>query len=90
MSWRRHAAIVAAAAIVLTASVHGYLKLGSIVNGRTVSVRWANMPVKYFVTNRDVPNVTAQQLQTAIQRGLDTWAKTPAVTISSNWRFRRY
>jgi len=79
------AAIAIIAAAALTPVVHAYLKIGSDVNGKSVSVRWARMPIKYFVTNRDVPGVTALQLQTAAQRGLDTWAKTPAVTISSQF-----
>ena len=85
MNPRRLAWIALGMMIVLTPVVHAYLKLGSDVSGKQVSVRWARMPIKYFVTNRDVPGVTALQLQSAVQRGLDTWAKTPAVTISSQF-----
>jgi len=85
LTWRRYAAVVAVAMAGLTPVVHAYLKLGSTVDGRSVSVQWTKMPITYFVTNRDIPNVTAPQLQTVLQASLDTWAKTPAVTISSQF-----
>jgi hypothetical protein len=86
LSGRRFAVgAVIALSIVLAPAAHAYLKLGSDISGKSVSVRWVKMPIKYFVTNRDVPGVTALQLQTTVQRGLDTWAKTPTVTISSQF-----
>jgi hypothetical protein len=63
----------------------GYLKLGFDLNGRKISVRWTKMPIRYFVTNRDVTGVTAVQLQTAVQKGFDTWAGVPTVAISSQF-----
>ena len=81
----RAVAIAAAIAIAVPSALHAYLKLGSNVGGRDIAVRWAKMPITYFVTNRDVPGVTAPQLQTAVQRAFETWAKTPDVTISSQF-----
>jgi hypothetical protein len=39
----------------------GYLKLGTRVQNRTVSLKWEDFPIRYFVTERGVPGVTAQQ-----------------------------
>jgi hypothetical protein len=33
------------------------------VSGFGGSTKWKSLPVRYFITNRDVPGVTAQQLQ---------------------------
>ena len=35
---------------------------GRAVGGRTVTLAWRQFPIRYFVTNRDVDGVTAQQL----------------------------
>jgi matrixin/carboxypeptidase family protein len=77
--------LVAMCAVAFAPLAHAYLKLGFTLNGRQVSVRWQKFPIRYFVTNRDVTGVSAAQLQTAVQAGFDTWAKTPTVTISSQF-----
>lgn len=71
------ALIVAASA----ASLGAYLKLGAPVGGRLVQLRW-DRAVEYLVTNRDVPSVTALQLQPAVDRAFASWAAVPGVSIS--------
>ena len=85
MSRRAATLVLMACAIAFTPPARAYLKLGFSLNGRQISVRWQKFPIRYFVTNRDVPGVTAVQLQTAVQAGLDTWARTPTVSISSQF-----
>jgi hypothetical protein len=78
------------AAIVLLVIVFGvptaaYLKLGTRVGGRTVTMEWRQFPIRYFVTNRDVDGVTAQQFSTAVQRAFLTWQGVPNTQTSSTF-----
>ena len=43
------------------------------------------MPIRYFVTDRPVPNVSASQLQGAVQAGFAAWATAPTLTLSSQF-----
>jgi hypothetical protein len=73
-------AVLAAAPVA-----RAYLKFGFDLNGKTIAVRWTSLPVRYFVTNRDVPNVSAGQLQAAAQQGFAAWASVPTVTLSAQF-----
>jgi len=78
--------ILAAIAIVLSAPVaFAYLKLGIEQNGHLITLKFNTMPVRYFVTNRDVPGVTAPQLRDAAGRAFASWAGVPNVTLSSEF-----
>ena len=80
------ALVLCAAAIAsLTAPVHAYLKLGTRVNGRILGLAWTERPVRYFISNRDVPGVSAQQLQQAVARAFATWDSAPNVELSSQF-----
>jgi hypothetical protein len=60
-------------------TVDGYLKLGTRTNdGRIVGVKWTRA-IRYFITGRDVPGVTAPQLQQAVERAFNTWKTVPHV-----------
>lgn len=83
---RRAASIaVVVVAMALMPGASAYLKLGFTLNGKQISVRWNRMPVRYYVTNRDVTGVSATQLQTTVQSSFATWAKTPTVVISAQF-----
>jgi hypothetical protein len=73
--------------LVLAAGVRSdaYLKLGFRVGSSNVSLRWRQLPVRYFVTNRNVPGVTASQLQAAVGRAFGTWQQAPTAAISSTF-----
>ena len=75
------AIIVAAAARPVSA----YLKLGTSVGGRVVSIRWNRQPVRYMITNRDVPRVSAPDLQQAIAQGFQAWAGAPSVSVAGDF-----
>jgi hypothetical protein len=76
------AGIVAAAC---APSALAYLKLGTQQGTRLITLRFNTMPIRYFVTNRDVPGVTAPQLRDAAGRAFASWAAVPNVTISSQF-----
>jgi matrixin len=82
---RALAGFLAVCIVLAAAEAAAYLKLGTNVGTRVVTLRWPSFPVRYFVTNRDVPGVTAQQAQQAIDHAFSTWASVPNVTLSSQF-----
>jgi hypothetical protein len=62
-----------------------YLKLGSRIGTRVADLRLNAFPVRYFVTNRDVPGVTAPQLQQSVERAFASWAAVPDVGLSAQF-----
>ena len=78
--------VCVAALLALTRRVDAYLKIGTHVsNGSVVTIHWNSFPIRYFVTNRDVPGVTAPQLQLAIDRAFHTWQAVPNLGLSSQF-----
>jgi hypothetical protein len=79
--------IVVAALLVLLAAVplSAYLKLGTRVGSRTVTLSWSDFPVRYFVTDRSVNGVTPQQFQTTIDRAFNTWHDVETANTSSEF-----
>jgi hypothetical protein len=72
--------------VLAAPTVHAYLKLGARTSsGALVTLRWNSFPVRYFVTNRDVPGVTAPQLQGAAGRAFASWAAVPNVSVSAQF-----
>ena len=57
-----------------------YLKLGSSVGGRIVDMTWHQQPIRYFVSDRDGPGVTAAELRGAIGRATATWQAVTTAT----------
>jgi hypothetical protein len=84
---RRYFTIAAVLAVVALCATDtdAYLKLGTNIGTQLITLRWTSFPIRYFVTNRDVPGVTAQQEQQAIDRAFATWAGVPNVTLSAQF-----
>ncbi len=81
MSRARASLLAAVVAMVLLApAVHAYLTLAVRTATGLVTLRWTR-PIDYYVTNRDVPGVTAPQLQAAIGRAFTSWASVPRMAI---------
>ena len=84
----RRAAFVFALAVgagIFSTDALAYLKLGVRQGGRLITLKFNTLPVRYFVTNRDVPGVTAAQLRDATSRAFASWAATPNVRLSSEF-----
>jgi hypothetical protein len=62
-----------------------YQKLGTRVDGRTVSLRWGSLPVRYFITDRGVPGVSAAQFQAAVARAFQTWTDVPTAAFTATF-----
>ena len=83
---RRRRLFVLSSLILLTAAPLGaYLKLGSRVGTRTVTLQWRDFPVRYFITDRGVDGVSPQQFQEAVGRSFSTWQAVPTVSISTEF-----
>lgn len=77
--------LIAVVAIACGTPALAYLKLGTRLGERLVTLRFNTMPVRYFVTNRDVPAVTAPQLRDAVGRAFASWSGAPNATLSSEF-----
>lgn len=75
---RRTALVTVALALGVSAGLHAHLLFG---------LRWldAAMPIRYYVTNRDVPGVTAIQLQTTADKSFAAWTNVPNVTARTQF-----
>ena len=84
---KRRAALVIAVGLVCLASVpvSAYLKLGTRAGTRTVTLKWSQMPIRYFVTDRATTGVSATQLQQAVLRSFSTWEAVPTARTSSEF-----
>ena len=77
--------LVAMAVVLATAPALAYLKLGTRVGSGTANLRWTNLPVRYYVTERGTTGVTAQQFQTAISASFAVWDAVENAEISFNF-----
>jgi hypothetical protein len=73
--------VVIAAMVVPAQPAFAYLKFGVRVNGRQVTLKWSQTPVRYFVTDGGVPGVSATDFQAAVGRAFSTWAAVPTASI---------
>lgn len=83
----RRWALVLTAAMMVCAAVPtaAYLKLGSRVGTRTVTLKWTRQPVRYFVTDRATTGVTSLQLQQTVTKAFASWTAVPRAAITSEF-----
>ena len=80
---RRLAAVVATSLLVgQSAPALAYLKFGVPIRGQQVTVKWAQTPVRYFVSDSGVAGVSAVDLQNAVGRAFATWQAVPTASIT--------
>jgi hypothetical protein len=68
-----------------SAPASAYLKLGTRVDTRTVTLRWEEFPVRYFVTNEAGGGVSAAQLRDAVVKAFGTWEAVETADTSSQF-----
>lgn len=85
MNVRRLALVVTAVLLVSAVPAFAYLKLGIRTNDRTVTLRWTDLPVRYYVTDRAVPGVSVQDFQGALARAFATWNAVDTAQTSSEF-----
>ena len=83
----RRPALLAAVIIALVSvmPLSAYLKLGTQTQTRTVNLKWEDLPIRYFVTDRAAAQVSAQQFQTTITRAFSTWGAVETAELSSEF-----
>jgi len=67
------------------APAFAYLKFGVRVATGVVDVRW-NRTIPYFVTDRGVAGVSAEQLRDVVARAFGTWQAAPRTAIQSQFQ----
>jgi hypothetical protein len=77
--------VVLTAAVALAPGLSAFLRFGVQVGNRVILLKWAQLPVRYFITNRDVPGVTAPQLQTAVASAFAAWSNVPMAQLSAQF-----
>jgi len=84
---KRRTALILTAALVVVAAVpaSAYLKLGSRVGARTVTLKWTRQPIRYFVTDRATPGVTSLQLQQTVTKAFGSWTAVPRAAITTEF-----
>lgn len=79
---RRSLVVLVVLAGLPQAPAHAYLKLGTDVNGRTLSLHWPpRTPVRYFVADAGVEGVSAPEFRDAITRAFGTWEAVPTASV---------
>ena len=81
---RRPLACLVAAALTLgqPAPALAYLKFGVPIGVQQVTLKWAQTPVRYFVSTASVPGVTSTEFQAAVARAFATWQAVPTASIA--------
>lgn len=79
-------AIVSALILSMASPAQAYLKFGVRSGGRLIDVRWGQMPIRYFVNERDVPGVTSAQFRDAVRRAFATWQAVPTASIQAEFQ----
>lgn len=67
---------------VAASPAFAYLKFGVRVGEEMVALRWADFPVRYFVSNQAVPGVTRADLGAAVQRAAQSWEDISTASIT--------
>lgn len=65
-----------------------YVQLSAPTGTGTTALRWRQMPVRWFATDRGVPGASAPALQAAVSQALATWEAVP--TASASFQFAGY
>jgi Matrixin len=73
------------ASVALAPAAHAYLKLGTRIGTGVADLRFNTFPIRYFITNRDVPGVTAPQLQQSVEHAFASWDAVPNVGLSAQF-----
>ena len=82
----KRAGLVAALVVLFSAAhAQAYLKLGTTINGKVISLKWDTFPIRYFISNHGVPGVQATDLRDAVGRAFASWKAIPNTSISSQF-----
>lgn len=75
-------ALACVAVAVLAQDAHAYLHFTTTVAGQSRTLKWEQMPVRWFATNRGVAGVSAAEFQSTLARAFATWEAVPTASIA--------
>lgn len=83
----RRALLLATLALVSLSATptEAYLKLGTTQSGRTVTLKWNEFPIRYFVTNAAGGGVSAEGLRDALGRAFATWESVETADVTASF-----
>ncbi len=67
------------------ASAAAYQTYGIKAGNSLVTVKWASLPIRYFVTDRGTTGVTAAQFRDAAARAFATWQSVATASVSAQF-----
>ena len=70
------------ALLALPATAHAYLQFSVTLAGRSVTLKWQRVPVRWFATDRGAPGVSASAFQQTMARAFATWEAVPTASIA--------
>ena len=76
------AALTLAAVVGGGGPIKAYLKLGVETGSGSVAVAWAPGPIRYFISDRSVPGVSAEAFRAAVGRAFDAWQAVPTASAT--------
>jgi len=80
---RRLAAITMAAFVSAQADpAFAYLKFGVTVGGQQITLKWAQLPIRYVVSDQGVPGVSVDAFQAAVGRAFASWQAVPTSAVA--------
>ena len=85
MTAARHTAVVLLFAFCFAQAqpAFAYLKFGVRIGTRQVTVKWAQLPARYFVSDAAaVPGVSVSDFQAAVGRAFATWQAVPSSAVA--------
>jgi Matrixin len=76
--------VAACIALILLGPIpaRAYMKFGVQVGNRQVELKWAQSPVRYFVSDRGAPGVSANDLQGVVSRAFTKWQDVATASVT--------
>jgi hypothetical protein len=78
----RTCAAVLTLLVLAPVGADAYQHFSFTAGGRSTALKWQQMPVRWFATDRGAPGVTASEFQAAMARGFATWQAVPTASIT--------
>jgi hypothetical protein len=72
-------------ALAVVAHPAAYQTYGVSVSGKSVVLKWAKMPVRYYVTDRGVSGVSSAQFRDAAARAFSSWQGVSVAAVSGEF-----
>ena len=82
---RHIAAAVLGCVVMAPVAAHAYLESSVAVGDQIVLLRWEQMPVRWFATDRGVPGVSVTDFQAAAARAFAAWQGVSSASLTTEF-----